>query len=149
MPDNKNEIIIDVYTHVIVTHKDGHYFITEDQNKSLSQLALDGLYELDDGSKIKGSSIAEVMPLEKYYQQFPEKKPAPEERKRSNFIDFKAIHNKHLEKIKSWTRDQMISKHKQLIDYIRDQTEKKIDVSYAVRCLETDLSREIKFQKPD
>ena len=68
-------ITTEVKTHVILTHSGGNYFITAQQNDKLRFVGLNDLFEVE-GNRIKGSSIAEVMTTEKYYETYPEKKPA-------------------------------------------------------------------------
>lgn len=72
-----NEITTDVKTHAIITHSKAHYFITSTQEKALVKLGMDDRIAID-GNLIKGSSIAEVMTLEKYYETYPGRKPVPE-----------------------------------------------------------------------
>jgi hypothetical protein len=64
-----------VKTHVIVTHSGSAHFITSEQNDRLADVGLDDLMELDNGEKIKGSSIAEVLTIAKYYETYPNRMP--------------------------------------------------------------------------
>jgi len=66
----------EVKTHVIITHAGGHYFITSQQNDNLELIGLGEFFEVE-GNKIKGSSIAEVMTVDQYYNTYPNKRPAP------------------------------------------------------------------------
>lgn len=66
-------ITTELKTHAIVTHSGAHYFISQQQNENLRNVGLNDLFEIE-GNKIKGSSIAEVMTLEKYYETYPQKK---------------------------------------------------------------------------
>lgn len=70
------ELNADPKTHVVITHSQAHYHITSKQNDKLVHVGLDDLFVVD-GNKIKGSSIAEVMTMQKYYETYPEKVPAP------------------------------------------------------------------------
>ncbi len=69
----ENQITTKVNTHVIITYSKGFYYITAEQNTKLEQIGLDDLFEVnDEGEKIKGSSIAEVMTIEKFYLTHPQ-----------------------------------------------------------------------------
>lgn len=71
-----NELSKDVLTHVIVTHSGAGHFITSEQNDRLVNVGLDDLFDINDSNeKIKGSSIAEVMTIKKYYETFPKRMP--------------------------------------------------------------------------
>lgn len=63
-------------THVVITPKTTH-FIGQQTNEILEQASLEDMVELDDGSKIKVSAIMEVLPLEEYYNNFPDERPEP------------------------------------------------------------------------
>lgn len=63
-----------VKTHVIITYTKSHHFITAGQQAALVNLSGDQFIEID-GNKIRGSSIAEIMTMEKYRETYPEKAP--------------------------------------------------------------------------
>jgi hypothetical protein len=71
-----SEIVIEVKTHVILTHSGSTYFITGTQERKLVNVGRDDRINID-GNSIKGSSIAEVMTISKFYETYPEKRPAP------------------------------------------------------------------------
>lgn len=69
-----NQLSKDVKTHVIVTFNGAGHFITSEQNDKLVNIGLDDLFEVNDaGEKIKGSAIAEVMTVAKYYETYPKR----------------------------------------------------------------------------
>jgi hypothetical protein len=82
-----NELSTDVKTHVIITHSGGYYPITTEQNTRLEMVGLNDLIEID-GNKIKGSSIAEVMTVSKFYDTHPNKKPEP---KKDDFAKYESL----------------------------------------------------------
>lgn len=61
-----------VHTHVIITYTKSHHFITAGQQAALVDLSSDQFIEID-GNKIRGSSIAEVITVEKYRETYPDK----------------------------------------------------------------------------
>jgi len=63
----------EVKTHVIITHSGGNYFITNQQNERLREVGMEDYFETEN-NQIKGSSIAEIMTVEKYYETYPDKK---------------------------------------------------------------------------
>jgi hypothetical protein len=63
-------------THVIITIPGGHYPITGEQNKALMQKNMDEEVIID-GCTIKLRYISEVMTTQKYYETYPNKRPAP------------------------------------------------------------------------
>lgn len=63
----------EVKTHVIITHSGSHYFVTAEKERKLELVGLDDLFDVDGENKIKGSSIAEVVTVAKYYELYPEK----------------------------------------------------------------------------
>lgn len=66
----------DVKTHVIITYKGSHHFITSQQEQALTRLTNDSQIRID-GNTIRGGDIAEVLTTEKYYESFPEKEKLP------------------------------------------------------------------------
>lgn len=70
------EISVDVYSHVIITMQGNHYFINERLNAQLERMSLDDMLTTPDGVQIKVSTIVEVLPASRYYEQYPDKKPA-------------------------------------------------------------------------
>lgn len=66
------------YTHAIITFTKSHHLITEVEHGLLYMLGAKDVFETADGSRITGSNIAEVIPIGKYYELYPEKKPARE-----------------------------------------------------------------------
>ena len=84
-------------SHVIITHSGGHYFITNQQNEKLRFIGANDYFEVSD-NKIKGSSIAEVMTREKYYETYPQKEVLNYNAiSRSNFVypDFRSEQLSH------------------------------------------------------
>lgn len=139
------EIIIDVFTHVIITHKDGHYPITADQNKHLTMIGQTDFIEVD-GNKIKGSSIAEVMTMTQYYATYPEKRPDPADKYvKPNKYNYREIHLKHLDLIERLSHSELLTRYRKLSDFIRDCKEKNISLTYNPYCLATDMLQAIKY----
>lgn len=68
------DLTTQVKTHVIITYTKSHHFITARQRDALVNLSSDQFIEID-GNQIRGSSIAEVMTVEKYRETYPEKIP--------------------------------------------------------------------------
>lgn len=80
-----------IITHAVILVGDIHHLIGKETNSMLEQAGLDDFVELDDGSKIKPSAIMDIMPITKYYEQYPDKKPAPKfEDKTINIQDFRS-----------------------------------------------------------
>lgn len=61
-------------THVIITWTKSHHFITAGQQQALVNLSADQFIEID-GNKLRGSTIAEVLTMEKYRETYPDKVP--------------------------------------------------------------------------
>lgn len=70
------EISTDVRSHVVITMQGSHYFINERLNSQLERMSLDDMLTTPDGVQIKVSTIVEVLPASRYYEQYPDKKPA-------------------------------------------------------------------------
>lgn len=58
----------------IITMSKNHHEITQEQKESLMRVDASQV-ELSDGSIVKINSISEILPEEKYYQTFPDKRP--------------------------------------------------------------------------
>lgn len=80
-------LINEIKTHVILTHSGSNYYITTKQNENLTNIGLDDFIVIDN-NKIKGSSISEVITIDKFYEIFPDKKPIPEQPNYFSDIDF-------------------------------------------------------------
>lgn len=61
----------------IITMSKAHHKITEQQKNNLMRAEASQV-ELEDGSIVKINSIAEIIPENKYFQTFPDKRPAEE-----------------------------------------------------------------------
>lgn len=62
-------------THAIITYSKIHYLVTADQANTASMLKKDEERKFD-GNLIKGSNISDIVTLDKYYETFPDKRPA-------------------------------------------------------------------------
>ena len=62
-------------THVIITFSKTKHFITSAQNETLKHLRDGDSIDLD-GSRIRASTISVIMPIQEYYQNFPDQRPA-------------------------------------------------------------------------
>ena len=58
----------------IITMSKAHHEITEEQKNSLMATKATQ-FELNDGSIVRLNTISEVLPEDKYYQTFPDKRP--------------------------------------------------------------------------
>jgi hypothetical protein len=64
-------------THAVITMQGNKHLITLQQFETLQILSLDDMLRIDvRGTSIKISTIAEVLPLEEFYKQYPDQKPA-------------------------------------------------------------------------
>ena len=61
--------------YAIITFNKNHILISEEENERLKNVRLDTFFKSDDGNRIKGSEIAEVLTMEKYYECYPAKRP--------------------------------------------------------------------------
>ena len=64
-------------THIIVTYTGSKIEITAEQELKLRHLGKDDKVYID-SHLVKGSNIAEVLPIETYYQNHPKERPMPE-----------------------------------------------------------------------
>lgn len=60
---------------VVLTPNGTHHFISNQTASDLYQAGNDDLVELDDGTKITPKMAGEIIPIEEYYKQFPQKRP--------------------------------------------------------------------------
>ena len=66
--------------YILKTFTGGNYEITEEQNLKLKSKSLGQNVEID-GRVIRCSNIAEIIPIEEYYQQNPNKRPQTQQYK--------------------------------------------------------------------
>jgi len=69
-----NNLSVEIKKFVIITFTKSHHFITEEQNEKLKHLSLTDKIEID-GCWVAMSNIAEVLTIEKYYQEYPDERP--------------------------------------------------------------------------
>lgn len=72
----ETQLSTDYKSHVVVTFNNAHYFITPAQEIALQGASLDDMMNFE-GSKVKVSTIGEIMTIEKYYETFPDRRPDP------------------------------------------------------------------------
>ena len=70
-------ISTEVKKYVIISYTGVHHFITEAQEKSLRGMSDTGKIFVNNAS-IPVKNVAEILPIDKYYESFPNKKIAPE-----------------------------------------------------------------------
>lgn len=71
---NMNQLSTEVKTHVLITFSGSKHMITDEQEKTLRKASdQDRIYI--GSTMIRVSTIKQVMPIEEYYQQFPEERP--------------------------------------------------------------------------
>jgi hypothetical protein len=105
----------EIKTHVVKTFTGGHYHITAEQEIRLRSLSENQNIEID-GSIVKGKNIAEVVTTEKYYEQYPQKRPEHSNYTYNNFSErdtYRGYTKKHLDSkerlekaIKIWKRQR-------------------------------------------
>ena len=81
-----NELTIEPKSHVIMTWNKTEHFITQKQHNIVINLGLQDKIIVD-GNLIFGKSIAEILTLDNFYKNFPDKRPQQELKP----FDFKTI----------------------------------------------------------
>lgn len=88
------------HTFAIITFTGGHYPLTQEEHVALQGMPLDGTIQLADGTILKGSSIAEIVPIDNLYKRFPDERPEDplpefkaEPRDEYETLEEKAFHN--------------------------------------------------------
>ena len=61
-------------TYAVISFTGSHYLITQDQEKKLSMINKNDNIDIN-GAIVRGSNIAEIIPIQEYYKQYPEKRP--------------------------------------------------------------------------
>jgi len=64
------------YEYVLITFTGSKIFLTEEENNRFINLSLDQSVVIGK-HRIKGSNIAEITPIDKYYQDHPQDRPEP------------------------------------------------------------------------
>lgn len=90
---------------VVMTPNGTHHFISQQTTSDLYQAGNDDLVELDDGTKITPKMAGEIIPINEYYQQFPDKRPA---QRLPNVNDIPAISGNVFTRSKSNGRGLML-----------------------------------------
>ncbi len=72
-----NNLQTEVKEFVIITFTGGHHFITDKQNQYLKNINIGGNININN-CIIHAKNIAEILTTKKYYETFPDKRPAPE-----------------------------------------------------------------------
>jgi len=67
-----------VYTDVIITYTKISHFITSEEEVKLRTISLGTQIILKSGERVATSNIADIIPIKKYYETFPDKKPISE-----------------------------------------------------------------------
>lgn len=62
-------------THAIISFTGSHILIDATEHEQLKSLSSDAWFESRSGERIKGSAIAEILPVNAYYNRFPAKRP--------------------------------------------------------------------------
>jgi len=74
-----NEIQTFERRYMLTTFKGTNVIISEKQEDALKRLSSNKLISLN-GITVNTSDIAEIMPLDVFYQHYPDKRPAPQEK---------------------------------------------------------------------
>lgn len=90
-----NQLTTEVKTHVLITYSKSTYFLTKNQEAKLKYIGLNDTIEID-GNKIKGANIAEIIKIEEYYKQHPQKR---EEHTNYTFEEFKSYQTTKIEPV--------------------------------------------------
>lgn len=77
----------------LVTMNGTKHTITTEEYNRLMELSLDDMFVFD-GKSIKASTIAETLPLEEFYTQFPEQRPSPVYANNSSWLEVDMLDNK-------------------------------------------------------
>lgn len=94
----------EVKTHVIITYKGSHHFITSHQEQALSHLTNDSQIRVE-GNTIRGGDIAEVLTTEKYYETYPEKQKVSGQA----YVDVKSLPGNAFSRSKGNAREKMLA----------------------------------------
>jgi len=70
-----NQITTEIKTHAVITYDDVHYLITAPQFEKLANALPDAKWVIE-GNLVKQKNIASILTMEKYYETYPQRRPA-------------------------------------------------------------------------